>query len=696
MQRKVSSSTGFLFLNLVTLAAPAWVGCSGDGGKTPGKPVPMDMDAGMGGQGEPGGGSGGSVTPPKPNLKSTGDRCTTADECGTGLCVDEVCCETACDGQCSACNEPTLEGQCVTVEGEPRGERNACDPGAVCFEGSCQGDDASLASLDIVGGEVDQAFDPKASAYVVTYSPLAVNATITATPTLPDSTLKIDGQAANAGDVVTFPLLAQSLQVPIEVTSATGKTQSYTVVFTAAKDADYTYVKASNTRETAFFGDSVVLHEGQLLVGSPGESSGDPMDPADATQAEAGAVYVYKRMGGSWLQSQYVKAKRPVGGTQFGSSIAASGDLLAVGTPSGCGCETDQAPPGTPCDIQVGEVAIFKRNADGQWNPLTCVRAPGSLNENEAFGTAVAIDGDTLVVGSENASGGVNVSTTVTTVAGENPGAAYVFRSLDGGTNWGFEAFVKAPIANKDRAFAQTLALAGDRLVVGDPNDASASTTIDTGEADSSAPNRGAAFVYERAGGVWTRAAFLKPSNQRAVSFGGSLALQGNRLAVGSPNEGNAGAGIDPDGDVGPLPFSGAVYLFTMDGAKWKQESYIKAKSPANGAEFGVSVALLPDQLLVGALGDPGTSAGVNPVDSGNASRAGAAYLFNFNGTSWRQHAYIKASNPEEYDEFGATVATDGKLYVVGAPAEDGSSAGIDGPLNDNTFLSAGAVYLIE
>jgi hypothetical protein len=635
--------------------------------------------------------------PPKVELKSSGEQCSAADQCGTGLCVDGVCCETACDDQCSACNEPTLEGQCVSVAGEPRPDRAACDPGAVCFEGACSGDDPTLASLEITGGELDKPFDPAQSAYVVTYSPLSLQVTIVAGVTGDDSTLKIDGKAATTGEPVTFPLVAQSLQVPIEVTAATGKTETYTLVFTAAPDADYTYVKASNTREGALFGDALQLHEGQLIVGSPFESSGSPDDPNDASSPDAGAVYVYNQKGG-WMQPQYLKAERPVEGGKFGASLAASGDLLAVGSPQGCGCEpvAPMALPGATCELAGGEVLIFRRDADGVWNPVTCVSTPGGSNDFEEFGASVALDGDTLVVGSSNASGGTGVSSTVTNLPGNNPGAAYVFRTLDGGRNWGLEAFMKALVPYADRAFGQALAVEGNRLVVGDPGDPSSSTMIDGSQLNAAAPSRGAVFVFERSGETWTQAAFLKASNQRAQGVGASVALAGDRVAVGAPDESNAGAGINPDGDVGPLAASGAVYVFAKYATAWAQESYIKAKLPADNAYFGTSVALIPGQLLVGAVGDPGTSAGVNPPDSGNANRAGAAYLFTLAGTIWRQHAYIKASNPETNDEFGEAVATDGSLYVVGATAEDGSSAGINGPVNDNLFQNAGAVYIIK
>lgn len=69
---------------------------------------------------------------------SLGDGCTTGSECTSGFCADGYCCDTACDGQCESCAEEGMEGSCMPVTGEPRGERSACDGEAPC-RGRCDG-----------------------------------------------------------------------------------------------------------------------------------------------------------------------------------------------------------------------------------------------------------------------------------------------------------------------------------------------------------------------------------------------------------------------------------------------------------------------------------------------------------------------------------------------------------------------------
>lgn len=171
----------FLVPKLVVLGAPWWAACAveefnvnsppedpdggmGKGGKAsqigsagngPGGVGGASGGSDRGGAGQP---EGGSANTPQ-NLKPTGDQCTRGGECASGYCVDEVCCESACDGQCSACGEPTLEGQCVTVDGAPRGRRVACEVGEVCVAGGC-GIDCGNGLTQCSGECFDLANDP--------------------------------------------------------------------------------------------------------------------------------------------------------------------------------------------------------------------------------------------------------------------------------------------------------------------------------------------------------------------------------------------------------------------------------------------------------------------------------------------------------------------------------------------------------
>jgi hypothetical protein len=73
--------------------------------------------------------------------KIPGQPCGTVDDCLTGFCVDGVCCDRTCDGQCEACNEAGSTGTCSTVQGAPRSPRAACEvaPDPICGKASCSG-----------------------------------------------------------------------------------------------------------------------------------------------------------------------------------------------------------------------------------------------------------------------------------------------------------------------------------------------------------------------------------------------------------------------------------------------------------------------------------------------------------------------------------------------------------------------------
>ncbi len=108
--------------------------------------------------------------------------------------------------------------------------------------------------------------------------------------------------------------------------------------------------------------------------------------------------------------------------------------------------------------------------------------------------------------------------------------------------------------------------------------------------------------------------------------------------------------------------------------ASFAQQAYLKASNAETFDQFGASVAMSGDSLVVGALAESSSAAGGEADNS--ASRAGAAYVFTRTNGVWSQQAYLKASNAETFDQFGASVAISGNSLVVGAPGESSSAAG--------------------
>jgi hypothetical protein len=76
------------------------------------------------------------------------------------------------------------------------------------------------------------------------------------------------------------------------------------------------------------------------------------------------------------------------------------------------------------------------------------------------------------------------------------------------------------------------------------------------------------------------------------------------------------------------------------------------------------------------------------------AEDSGAVYVFEREGSSWTQQAYLKASNTEAYDYFGWSVSISGDTIVVGAIREDSTATGVNGGQSNNGALDSGAAYV--
>lgn len=132
------------------------------------------------------------------------------------------------------------------------------------------------------------------------------------------------------------------------------------------------------------------------------------------------------------------------------------------------------------------------------------------------------------------------------------------------------------------------------------------------------------------------------------------------------------------------------------------QQAYLKASNTGGahneipvGDEFGYSVAISGDTIVVGASLEDSDATGVNGNQTNdNAEYAGAVYVFVRTGTNWLQQAYLKASNTGAGDAFGESVALDGDTLIVGASAEDSAATGVNGNQSNNDFGAAGAAYV--
>jgi len=292
-----------------------------------------------------------------------------------------------------------------------------------------------------------------------------------------------------------------------------------------------------------------------------------------------------------------------------------------------------------------GSAYVFERNAGGpdNWGQIKKLTASDAAAGDE-FGGAVAIRGNMILVGAAADDDG-----------GTDSGSAYVFeRNAGGPDNWGqVKKLTAADAAGNDR-FGSAVALGAGTAVVGAP--------LDDGTVFFDA---GSGYVFERnAGGAdnWGQVKKLTAADAAtADELGSSVSIRGDTLVLGA----------DADDDLGSN--SGSVYLFgrnTGGPDGWGLVHKIVAPDGQAGDRFGFSVSIGHDRLAVGANGDD---------DAG--SSAGAAYVFERNAgglDGWGLLRKLGAADAAAFDEFGYSVALHGDTVVVGAYRDDdaGSQSG--------------------
>jgi len=324
-------------------------------------------------------------------------------------------------------------------------------------------------------------------------------------------------------------------------------------------------------------------------------------------------------------------------GDASGISVAVSGDTVVIGT--------YHATVGG--NLQRGAAYVYARNRGGapdHWGEVKKLTAFDGA-AYDYFGIAVALSGDTVVIGASGAD-----------VSGQNnQGAAYVFARNQGGTDqWGL---VKKLVSGDGTAgdwFGDAVALSGGVIVVGaDYADIGGRT------------DQGAAYVFARnQGGAdwWGQVRKLTAGDGAAYHyFGGAVALSRDTAVVGA-------WGADVSGTLG----QGAAYVFARNQGGADQWDQVKKLAAADGAaydRFGYAVAIngQADTVVVGAY----------HASIGGASQQGAAYVFIRNQGSvpdnWGQVKKLVADDGAANDYFGRAVAITGESVMVGAVGDEAS-----------------------
>jgi hypothetical protein len=194
--------------------------------------------------------------------------------------------------------------------------------------------------------------------------------------------------------------------------------------------------------------------------------------------------------------------------------------------------------------------------------------------------------------------------------------------------------------------FGTSVSIFGSTALVGAPY-------ADPGGADS-----GTAYVFTRAGTVWTQQAKLIARDANAGDhFGWSVCLSGDQALIGAP--GNDDGGAD----------SGSTYVFVRTEGSWNRQVKLNAGDAAAGDRFGSSVCLHDGRAVIGA--------------PRKGQETGVAYVFAGQGSNWSQEARLSSASSQQGDHFGNSVAIHGDTALVGADLSGG-------------FTNAGSAYVFE
>lgn len=258
------------------------------------------------------------------------------------------------------------------------------------------------------------------------------------------------------------------------------------------------------------------------------------------------------------------------------------------------------------------------------------------------------------------------------------------------------QAYIKSSNSEADDRFGWSVAVSGDTVVIGAPEEDSGAVGVNGNATDNSAPASGAAYVFVHSGTNWIQQAYLKASNTDPVDrFGYAVAISDDTVIVGAYGEASSATGVNGNQSDNSASVAGAAYVFVRNGTNWTQQAYLKPSNTGRDDRFGYRVAVSGDTAVISSFQEDSNAVGINGEQTNNnAINSGAVYVFVRSGTNWTQEAYLKASNTEAGDIFGRSIAVSDNTIVVGAPQEDSSATAANGNQADNSTIDSGAAYV--
>ncbi len=266
---------------------------------------------------------------------------------------------------------------------------------------------------------------------------------------------------------------------------------------------------ASDSDRYAYFGHSVDIENDTIVIGA---RAADTLNYNGEVEVESsGAVYVFKFINGSWRETEILGASDPEESKNFGANVILDGTTLFVSASN----DGISGPGDFDAD---GAVYIFKNYSSpyygSGWFQIKKLK-PQVNNPGEYFGTSIALEGDTLVVGaSQHKAFDPNTQMEI------SRGAAYIFNRNSSGT-W-IESQILLPTLTEEEHFGGDVKIKNGNILV---------------QSDSPPPFRfsnSTLHHFTLEGQTWTLQNKINSTGLEAsADFGTSFALTEDAVVIG-------------------------------------------------------------------------------------------------------------------------------------------------------------------
>ena len=353
----------------------------------------------------------------------------------------------------------------------------------------------------------------------------------------------------------------------------------------------------NDSRQGAYFGRFVDQNDDFIIISAYKDSE---------NVSSSGALYIFKKVNGVYIQSQKVFPGDGMVEQFFGYSIGISKEWIVTG-----------AHHDSSKGASSGAVYILKKNSNDKWDIVQKL-VPADLSEGDEFGKKVSLYENTLVS-----------SCYLDDDNGINSGVVYVYKLIDGKWQQNTKILPSTPMEYSQ--FGLSLDLFKDKLIVGAPFEGK--------------KELGAAYVYEYNNDKWNEVSKFQPDDLMDYNqFGITVKINDDFAFVSSIKNDDFGEN------------SGIVYVYRRVNGDWQYFQKLNGPDEEKGDGFGIDLTVTDSFVVIGSY-----------FDDDNGLNSGSVYLYKLKGGKWKFCKKINPSDGSESDAFGASISLKNNNLLVGA-----------------------------